>query len=98
MALKPGTFPAQDGPGADGAAETAGMGRKASAGTGDPASTTFPAKRRRVQWSWPSSAGLQASAIMWASPRSSNFRCRLAWRRSNRDPANPSWVNRCLIR
>ena len=34
-----GTFPAQDGPGADGAAETAGMGRKASSGTGDPAST-----------------------------------------------------------
>ena len=34
-----GTFPAQDGPGADGAAETAGMGWKASSGTGDPAST-----------------------------------------------------------
>ena len=32
-----GTFPAEDGPGADGAAETAGMGRNAAAGTGDPA-------------------------------------------------------------
>ena len=72
----------------------------------NPNSTTFPAKRRRVQWSWPSGAGLQASAIRacpvldtgWASPRSSNFRCRWAWRRSHRDPANPSWVNRCLIR
>ena len=72
----------------------------------NPNSTTFPAKRRRVQWSWPSGAGLRASAIRacpvldtgWASPRSSNFRCRLAWRRSHRDPANPSWVNRCLIR
>ena len=72
----------------------------------NPNSATFPAKRRRVQWSWPSGAGLQASAIRacpvldtgWASPRSSNFRCRLAWRRSHRDPANPSWVNRCLIR
>ena len=34
-----GTFPAEDGPGADGAAETAGMGRNAASGTGDPAST-----------------------------------------------------------
>ena len=41
-----------------------------------PNSTTLPASSRRVQWSWPSGAGLQASAIKWASARSSSFRYR----------------------
>ena len=61
-------------------------------------STTLPASRRRVQWSCPAGGGLQARAIRWASPRSSSFRCRLAWGRSFRTPANPSWVKRCLTR
>jgi len=39
----------------------------------NPSSTTFPASRRNVQWSCPSGAGLQVSAIRWASPLSSNF-------------------------
>ena len=64
----------------------------------NPNSTTFPASRRRVQWSCPSGAGLQAKATRCASPRSSNFRCRLAWGRSRRALASPSPVKRCLIR
>ena len=55
----------------------------------NPNSTTFPAKRRRVQWSWPSGAGRQANAIRWASPRSSNFRCRLAWLPVPQGPSQP---------
>ena len=42
--------------------------------------------------------GLQARAIRWASPRSSSFRCRLAWGRSFSTPDNPSSVKRCLTR
>ena len=52
-------------------------------------STTLPASRRRVQWSCPAGGGLQARAIRWASPRSSSFRCRLAWGRSFRTPRQP---------
>ena len=63
-----------------------------------PNSTTFPASRRRVQWSCPSGGGLQAKAIRWASPRSSNFRGRLAWGRSCKTLSNPSSAKRCLTR
>ena len=71
-----------------------------------PNSTTFPASRRRVQWSCPSGGGLQAKAIRacpvldtgWASPRSSNFRGRLAWGRSRKTPSNPSSAKRCFTR
>ncbi len=71
-----------------------------------PNSTTFPASRRRVQWSCPSGGGLQAKAIRacpvldtgWASPRSSNFRGRLAWGRSCKTLSNPSSTKRCLTR
>ena len=63
-----------------------------------PNSTTFPASRRTVQWSCPSGGGLQAKAIRWASPRSSNFRGRLAWGRSCKTLSNPSSAKRCLTR
>ena len=71
-----------------------------------PNSTTLPANRRRVQWACPSGAGLQAKAIRacpvpdtgWASPRSSNFRGRLAWGRSGKTPSNPASAKRCLTR
>ena len=64
----------------------------------NPNSTTRPASRRRVQWSCPSGGGLQASAMRCASPRSSNFRRRLAWGRSHSAPSNPSPAKRCLTR
>ena len=44
-----------------------------------PNSTTWPAKRRRVQCSCPSGGSEQARAMRWASPRSSSFRYRWAW-------------------
>ena len=62
-----------------------------------PNSTTFPASRRRVQWSCPSGGGLQAKAIRWASPRSSNFRGRLAWGRSQ-NPLQPFFGKALLPR
>ena len=43
-------------------------------------------------------AGLQAKATRWASPRSSNFRGRLAWGRSCKTLSNPSSAKRCLTR
>ena len=64
----------------------------------NPNSTTLPASKRRVQWSCPSGAGLQASAGRWASPRSSSFRYRFAWTRSCSAPANPASAKRRLTR
>ena len=83
------------------AAPSRGIGRAPT-----PTPPPGPAKRRRVQWLCPSGGGLQAKAIRacpvldtgWASPRSSSFRCRLAWGRSFSTPANPSSVKRCLTR
>ena len=45
----------------------------------NPNSTTLSANNRRVQCSCPSGASLHASAIRWASPRSSSLRYRLAF-------------------
>ena len=66
-----------------------------------PNSTTWsasPPVADWVQWSCPSGTSLHASAIRWASPRSSSLRYRLAWGWSCRTPSNPSSAYRPLVR
>ncbi len=64
----------------------------------NPSSTTFPASRRRVQWSCPSGAGLQAKAMRWASPLWSNFLGRLGLGFSFNAPSRPPCAKRRLVR
>ena len=54
--------------------------------------------KTRLQCSYPSGGSEQASAMRWASPRSSSFRRRWAWGRSFSTPCSPSSVKRRLIR
>ena len=64
----------------------------------NPNSTIRSANNCRVQWSWPLGASLQAKAIRWASPLSSNLRKRLACTWSCNTPSKPASAYRRLIR
>ena len=59
-----------------------------------PSSTTLSASKRTVQWSCPSGAGLQATAIRWAVCRPDSALRRCCWTCSCKTASNPPWAKR----
>src|SRR5258706_3283533 len=60
----------------------------------NPNSTAFCASKRTVQWSWPSGAGLHATAIRWPVWRPERALRRCCCTLSCKTASSPPWANR----